>query len=93
MDGGPFVKEYQGAAKEYGMGTTFMEEFDHDQYAGERIKNLYYLFASRDDWEFAAFLLCSDLSMASINSLLLLNPVRGSLVTSTTHTATHAHHR
>ena len=92
-DGRPFVEEYQGAAKEYGMGTTFMEEFDHDQYAGEHIENLYYPFVSRDEWEFAAFLLHSDLSMASINSLLSLNLVRGSLVTLTTCTATHAHHR
>jgi hypothetical protein len=93
MDGGPFIEEYQGAAKEYGMGTTFMEDFDCDQYAGERIENLHYPFASRDEWEFAAFLLHSDLSMASINSLLLLNLVRGSLATLTTCTATHAHHR
>jgi hypothetical protein len=71
----PFVDEYEGAAKDYGTGTTFMDEFDRDQYAGERIKNLYYPFASRDEWEFAAFLLRSDLSMASIDSLLSLNLV------------------
>jgi hypothetical protein len=52
-----------------------MDEFDRDQYAGERIKNLYYPFASRDEWEFAAYLLRSDLSMASIDSLLSLNLV------------------
>ena len=74
-DGKLFVDEYEGAAKEYGTGTTFMDEFDRDQYAGERIKNLYYPFASRDEWEFAAFLLRSDLSMASIDSLLSLNLV------------------
>jgi hypothetical protein len=75
MDGELFVEEYEGAAKEYGTGTTFMDEFDCDQYAGERIINLYYPFASRDEWEFAAFLLRSDLSMASIDSLLSLNLV------------------
>ena len=75
MDGERFVEEYKGAAKKYGTGTTFMDEFDGDQYAGERIKNLYYPFASRDEWEFAAFLLRSDLSMASIDSLLSLNLV------------------
>ena len=78
-DGEIFVEEYEGAAKEYGTGTTFMDEFDHDQYAGERIENLYYPFASRNEWEFAAFLLCSDLSMASIDSLLSINLVRVSL--------------
>lgn len=74
-DGEIFVEEYEGAAKEYGTGTTFMDDFDGDQYAGERVNNLYYPFASRDEWEFAAFLLRSDLSMASIDSLLSLNLV------------------
>jgi hypothetical protein len=74
-DNGLFIEEYEGSAKEYGTSTTFMEEFDRDQYAGERAENLYYPFASRDEWEFAAFLLRSDLSMASIDSLLSLNLV------------------
>lgn len=75
MDDGPFIEEYEGSAKEYGTSTTFMEEFDRDRYAGERVENLYYPFASRDEWEFAAFLLRSDLSMASIDSLLSLDLV------------------
>jgi hypothetical protein len=74
-DDGVFIEEYEGSADEYGTGTTFMEEFDRDQYAGERVENLYYPFASRDEWELAAFLLRSDLSMASIDSLLSLNLV------------------
>ena len=75
MDNELFIEEYKGAAKEYGSGTTFMDEFDRDQFAGERIKNLYYPSTLRDKWEFAAFLLHSDLSMASIDLLLLLNLV------------------
>ena len=75
MDDGLLIEEYEGSAKEYGTSTTFMEEFDCDQYAGERMENLYYPFALRDEWEFAAFLLRSDLSMASIDSLLSLNLV------------------
>ena len=71
-DMGPFIQEYEGAAQEYGRGTTFLQEFDCDQYAQERKQNLYYPFASRDEWELAAFLLRSDLSMASINSFLSL---------------------
>ena len=51
MDRGPFIEEYQGAAKEYGAGTTFMEKFDHDQYAEVHVENLYYPFASRDKWK------------------------------------------
>ena len=76
MDGRLFVEEYEGAAKEYGTGgTTFMRESDSDQYAGECVTNLYYPFASRDEWEFAVFLLRSNLSMASIDSLLSINLV------------------
>jgi len=49
MDGRLFVEEYEGAEKEYGTGgTTFMREFDGDQYAGGRVTNLYYPFASGD---------------------------------------------
>ena len=71
-----FVEEYEGAATEYGPGsTTFMREFDSDQYAEEHITNLYYLFVSRDEWEFAAFLLHSNLSMVSIDLLLSINLV------------------
>ena len=54
-DGELFIDKYKRAAEEYGTGMTFMDEFDRDQYAGERIKNLYYPFVSRDEWEFAAF--------------------------------------
>ena len=75
MDDELFIEEYEGAAKEYGSGMTFMDEFDRDQFAGERIENLHYPFTSRDEWEFAAFLLRSNLSMASIDSLLSLNLV------------------
>ena len=74
-DSGPFIQEYVGAAAEYGRGTTFMERFDSDQYAQERNMNLYYPFASRDEWELAAFLLRSNLSMASIDSFLSLKLV------------------
>ena len=60
---------------EYGAGVTFMSEFGRDQYAAERVENLYYPFASKGEWELAAFLLRSNLSMASIDSFLSLKPV------------------
>ena len=74
-DDGPFFEEYEGAAKEYGAGVTFMSEFDRDQHAAERVANLYYPFASKDEWKVAAFLLRSNLSMASIDSFLSLKLV------------------
>ena len=76
MDSGPFTQEYVGAAREYGRGRTFLQTFDWDQYAREHKQNLYYPFASRDEWELGAFLLRSDLSMASIDSFLSLKLVR-----------------
>ena len=75
VDGGPFIQEYVGAAREYGRGTTFLETFDCDPYAQARKTNLYYPFASRDEWELAAFLLRSDLSLALIDSFLSLKLV------------------
>ena len=74
-DGGPFVEKYEGAAEEYGAGVTFMSEFNRDQYAVERVENIYYPFTSRDEWELAAFLYRSDLSMGSIDSFLSLKLV------------------
>jgi hypothetical protein len=79
-DGGPFVEKYEGAAKEDGVGVTFMSEFNCDQYAAECVENIYYPFASRDEWELAAFLLQSDLSMRSINSFLSLKLVSATLL-------------
>jgi hypothetical protein len=75
VEDGPFIEEYEGAAKEYGAGETFMSEFDRDRHATERVENPYYPFASRDEWGVAAYLLRSNLSMASIDVLLSLERV------------------
>jgi hypothetical protein len=52
-----------------------MDLFDADQFADQRKTNLYYPFASHEDWEFASFLLRSSLSMAEIDELLSLDLV------------------
>ena len=70
---GPFVKEYEEAAEEYGADKTFMSKFSCNHYAPEHVENLYYLLASKDEWDLASFLLQSNLSMASIDSYLSLN--------------------
>jgi len=72
---GVFIEEYQGAARSYGCGPTFMDAFNGDMYNSECINNLYYPFASKDKWELASFLLQSDLSMVLIMELLLLSLV------------------
>jgi len=71
-----FVEEYKSAAEEYGNGTTFMEQFDYDEFSRERTDNLYYPFASKAEWELASFLLRSDLSMKAIDTFLRLELVR-----------------
>ena len=48
MDNELFIEEYEGTAKDNGFGTTFMDKFNHDQFAGEHIKNLYYPITLRD---------------------------------------------
>jgi hypothetical protein len=38
----PFVKRFEGAAEEFGPGSTFMDNLDKDTYAYEHVYNLYY---------------------------------------------------
>ena len=73
---GPISEVFEGASKTYGKGTTFMEQFDYDRFTNERTVNLYYPFASREEWEFASSLLCSSLSMHAIDTFLSLDLVR-----------------
>ncbi|KAG2352145.1 hypothetical protein BDR07DRAFT_1315068 [Suillus spraguei] len=62
---------YEGAGTCYAQdGVTFLDLFDADEYAEHRKENLFYPFASREEWEVANFLLCSPLSMAAINQFL-----------------------
>ncbi|KAG1799139.1 uncharacterized protein BJ212DRAFT_1305591 [Suillus subaureus] len=63
---------YFGAAKTWGRGTTFMKQFESNKYAEERASNPYFPFTSKPDWEMAAFLLQSDLSMSDIDEYLKL---------------------
>jgi hypothetical protein len=73
---GPIIEGFEGASKTYGEGTTFMAQFDYDQFANERTVNLYYPFASREEWGLASSLLCSSLSMHAIDTFLSLDMVR-----------------
>ncbi|KAG0692181.1 hypothetical protein DFH29DRAFT_1009184 [Suillus ampliporus] len=67
------VEVYEGAGTCYaGDGVTFLDLFDGDEYAECRKENLFYPFASKEEWEVADFLLCSPLSMAAINQFLEL---------------------
>lgn len=69
------IEVFDGAGKTYGAGETFMDRFNADTYAEYRKTNLYYPFASKQDWEIAAFLESSNLSMAAIDKFLSLELV------------------
>lgn len=60
----------------HGKGKSFMDAFHDDEYAQERENNLFYPFASREEWQLASYLLCSDLSNAAIDEFLKLDLVR-----------------
>lgn len=74
----PWVTDYfEGASTTYGVGETFLSQFDKDQYSERRRSNLYYPFASSKDWEEANFLSKSRLSMALVDEYLTMDVVRG----------------
>ncbi|KIJ10412.1 hypothetical protein PAXINDRAFT_27957, partial [Paxillus involutus ATCC 200175] len=63
---------YEGCSEVFPGGKTFMDSFREDGYADERRENLYFPWASKEEWAFASWLLCSRLSMAAIDTLLSL---------------------
>ncbi|KAI5987812.1 hypothetical protein EDD15DRAFT_2173050 [Pisolithus albus] len=54
-----------------------MDTFHEDQCSGERRSNLYFPFASQQEWQFASWLLRSRLSLTAIDSLLALDILQG----------------
>ena len=74
-----FREEFIGAAETYGRGSTFMDDFDADAHTRNRQGNVFYPFASRQDWELVLFLLSSGMSMARIDQFLGLELVRSVL--------------
>jgi hypothetical protein len=73
----PFrIREHPNAAKVFGRGHTFMDQFNNDDFASARRQgHIYYPFASRDEWELASFLLRSNLSLADTDRFLKLELV------------------
>ncbi|KAG1895266.1 uncharacterized protein F5891DRAFT_1194323 [Suillus fuscotomentosus] len=75
----PLINEewYEGAARCYSQDSnTFLDLFDADEHAEYRKENLFYPFASREEWEVTDFLLRSALSMAAINNFLQLSMIK-----------------
>jgi hypothetical protein len=72
----PFnIKKHPTSGHVYGRGETFMDRCDKDKFTERREGNIYYPFASRDEWELASFLLRSPLSMAAVDRFLKLELV------------------
>lgn len=74
---GRFVETYKGCVTAFPGGETFMGQFRSDQYVEQCQENIYFPWASRKEWGFVSWLLCSCLSMAAIDSLLSLEIVSG----------------
>ena len=72
---GQFIEIYEGCSEAFLGGKSFMDAFQEDQYAKEQKQNLYFPFASHEEWQFASWLLRSRLSLAMIDSLLTLDIV------------------
>ena len=70
-----FVETYQGCVETFPGGETFMSQFRNDQYVEQRRQNIYFPWASRQEWAFASWLLRSHLSIAAIDCLLSLEIV------------------
>lgn len=69
------IETHPKPPKLYKNGKTLMDIFTEDRFAHQRETNLYYPFASRDDWEIGSWLLQSGLSMKAIDKFLSLRLV------------------
>ncbi|KAJ7916120.1 hypothetical protein B0H13DRAFT_2231709 [Mycena leptocephala] len=68
----PHREYYKGAAKTYGRVDTFMDIFRQDKYAKDRENNVYYPFASADEWELASYIIRSNMTVAATDEFLKL---------------------
>lgn len=69
------VEFYPGASEAFPGGKKFMDDFFSYKYASLRGDNLFYPFASQEDWQLGSWLLRSGLSMAEIDNFLKLDLV------------------
>jgi len=80
LAGPPFYSvPFPGASQAFGKGETFLDIFNKDNYADMRNDNLYYPFATQEEWKLSSFLLRSGLSMAQTDEFLKLDLVSSSL--------------
>ncbi|KAJ6468957.1 hypothetical protein DFH09DRAFT_1254079 [Mycena vulgaris] len=65
-------EDFLGAAKTSGGGKSFLDKFHDDQHADKRAENLYYPFATVEEWELVSWLTRANLSIAATNEFLRL---------------------
>lgn len=71
----PYISMHEHLPRTYGRGQNLMDRFMADRFHEERRLNLYYPFASKDEWELAYFLEQSGMSMQAIDKFLHINAV------------------
>lgn len=77
VDAQPSTMEFfPTAAKVYGRGSTFMDEFHQDKHSQDRLDNMFYPFSSKDEWELASWLARADLSVGLMDDFFSLQLVR-----------------
>jgi len=52
--GQPFVERYEGGMEAFPGGEMFMDRFGNDQYGEQQQENIYFPWASRQEWGFAS---------------------------------------
>ncbi|KAJ7784052.1 hypothetical protein B0H14DRAFT_2630709 [Mycena olivaceomarginata] len=56
----------------FGTAPTFIDNFSKDRHTNDRQNNLYYPFASADEWEVASYLARSNMTVVQIDEFLKL---------------------
>jgi len=72
---GQQTEVFSTAAKVYGHGFSFMDIFHQSQHAEARSENVFYPFASKEDWELASWLVQANLSMDRMDNFFSLELV------------------
>jgi hypothetical protein len=73
------VEFFPTAAKICRRGHTFTDEFRQDEHSQDRLDNVFYPFASKNEWELASWLTRASLSMRLMDDFFSLQLVRVSV--------------
>ncbi|KAI6103220.1 hypothetical protein EV401DRAFT_2079615 [Pisolithus croceorrhizus] len=71
-----FTSIHPGCGTSFPGGSTCMDSFWQDAHTKEQRENLFYPFASSEEWQFSSWCMHLGLSMSTIDSLLSLNIIK-----------------